>query len=346
MLINGALDEWEGDIVLRGALIPVSIGQLKVAGYQRGLLSDYKIGKLMEAIRKGRVPDIELSLRGLDFDEVKGVFHLKGDVYIVDGQQRIEAAKRLMRDVPGLLPHVGAIVHFGKDEEWERKHFNIVNLAQTKVSANVTLRNLRSDYQAAKVLYNLAHERGFVLSGKVSFEQKMSKSDLMSAVMFFQTIGMLHGHIGPGRAKGAVQMVEGLQKIMEITGRNTLMGNARRFFEVIDEAWNIQDIEYRSTAQHLRGAFLTALAKLFSEHFDFWDREKLVVDQKFINKLKKFPMNDPTVKTLTSSSGMAIEQLFYMLAEHIDSGKKWDSPYRLKRRTAPSVIAEVDDTEE
>ena len=66
-ILSGALDELnEGQIVLRGVIDPASLdGPIRPA-YQRDTLPTSTIEGLMEAFRNGsgRVPDVELAVRG------------------------------------------------------------------------------------------------------------------------------------------------------------------------------------------------------------------------------------------------------------------------------------------
>jgi len=338
-IINAALDEWEGDLVLRGSIAPESLPDLDIAEYQREVLSPAKIDRLKVAhLARVRFPDVELSNRGLSYKERGGVFFLADGVFVVDGQQRIVSAIQAMDERPDVLPHLGAVIHFGHDEAWERKRFEVLNLTQTKVSSNVTLRNLRHEVTVAQVIYRLSTaDKSFVLYGKVTYGQNPAKSDLLSAVMLFKTIGMLHSHIGPGRANNAKELTAGLEQIMTTTGRNTFINNVRLFFEVIDDAWGVQRVAYRRTAAHLKATFLTALARLFSEHEDFWAEETLQVSAPIIRKLAKFPMDDPTVMALASSGGKATDHLFHLLVEHVNSGKRTK---HLKRRNGVVTVSD------
>ena len=66
-IINAALDEWNGDILLRGVVDPSSLAHLKVDDYQREILPQSRIKELARAIKSGKVPDIELGMRGGSF---------------------------------------------------------------------------------------------------------------------------------------------------------------------------------------------------------------------------------------------------------------------------------------
>ena len=68
-VINAALDEVKIDqvgsqIVLRGVLDNDSLDLLQVSEYQREILPQSKIMDLIGAMKTGRVPDIELGMRG------------------------------------------------------------------------------------------------------------------------------------------------------------------------------------------------------------------------------------------------------------------------------------------
>src|SRR5580698_10049833 len=86
-------------IVLRGVLDPASLEELKVDEYQREPLPLSSLSRLWEALKNGEsLPDIELGMRGNDFDVDKNdtEFWLKGAVYIIDGQQRRNAALHIL----------------------------------------------------------------------------------------------------------------------------------------------------------------------------------------------------------------------------------------------------------
>lgn len=126
-IVSGALDELnERQIVLRGVIDPASLGGLLRPAYQRETLPKPTIEGLMEAFRNGsgRVPDVELAVRGQQYgcaDDQKGTYTITGDVYIIDGLQRISAARQCVYD--GGKPLIGAMIHFGTTEQWEGNDF-------------------------------------------------------------------------------------------------------------------------------------------------------------------------------------------------------------------------------
>lgn len=322
-IVNGALHDADDQIVLRGVIDPSSLSNLHIGPYQRETLQPAKIAKLMDAHRFGRVPDVELGMRGERFIERNGVFYLQDPVFIVDGQQRCTAANRLMQLEPSAAPCIGALIHFGTNERWERERFDILNLTQTKLSSNVTLRNLRHDYTVVDTLYKLTHDRTFVLNERVCWDQNMRRGQLISAVLFFKVVGMLHSHLGPGRSNNVVDLARGLQKIYDEIGKTTFVANVRAFFDTIDTCYGVKSVAYSSAAVQLRQVFMLALAKLFTEHTSFWkDESKFFVEAPLIRKLSMFPVTDPTVQSLASSSGKALDMLFTLFVEHVNSGKR------------------------
>ncbi len=322
-IINAALDETpQGDIILRGVVSADSLKLLKVDEYQREVLSTKKIAELKEALRTSSVPAITLGMRGESFVERDGSWYLYDDIYIIDGLQRVTGGLELLSEGAESQPHLGVEIHFATNEETERGMFSKLNISQTKLSSNVTLRNARNDVAAVNTLYRLTTEKAFVMNGHVCWSQSMKRGDLISAVTYVKTVAMLHSHAGPGRGTNAADLAKGLEKIMDNVGRTTLADNVRTFFDVIDQAWGVQRIAYRDSACYMRTNFLVELAKIFSDHTNFWDKDRLVVDRALIKKLSNFPISDPEVVRLASSSGAASEMLYILIVNHINSGKR------------------------
>lgn len=311
-----------GEIILRGVLDLSTLDNIMVAGYQREVLSGVKIDKLVRALRESTVPDIELSMRGEQFRETDSGVILIDGVYVVDGLQRISAAKKLLSNDPRAIAHIGVVVHFGRDEKWERDRFRVLNLTQTKLSPNVTLRNLSEENPAVDRLYKLSQTNTFALHRRISWQQNMPRHCLLTATVYVKTVGMLHSHIGPGRQNNVVQLSAGLEKIMANIGVQKFTGNTREFFHIIDAAWGIERIAYRSTAVHVKQTFLMALAKVFAEHENFWNNDRLNVDATTIRKLQSFPMSDPSVIQTAGATGKAIDLMFGMIVEHINAGRR------------------------
>jgi hypothetical protein len=98
----------------------------------------------------------------------------------------------------------------------------------------------------------------------------------------------------------------------------------------------------------MRGTFLSVLAKLLSDHHDFWtgdDDKRLFVEAPLKRKIAQFPISDPEVRHLAGSSGKAREILYLMLRDHINSGKRTK---HLKARSEALINfdEDKDDTED
>lgn len=331
-ILNGAMDlvEIDGEerLVIRGVIDPASLPQILTPVYQREILADGKVDVLKTAIKTSRVPDIDLGMRGFNVTELgDGRFLLQDDVYVIDGLQRSTAAKRLFAE--GTTPHLGAMVHVGTNEDWERKRFQALNVGQTGLHSNVILRNLAEENPSAKLVYTMTLSKTFVLHDKVCWGQNMRRNDLISAVLFYKVIGRLHSHLGPGRSDPRSLASSGIPKIIStVTGR-VFQSNVNTFFTFLNEAYDVLDVAYRQHAIALKASFLIALAGVISDHEDFWDGNKLVISADLRRKLATFPLLDPHVKGLAGSAGTAIQMLEMMLQQHIDSGKR---TRRLKRR--------------
>jgi len=322
-IFSGALDETpEKEIILRGVVDPSSFGLLKVDQYQREVLAPTKISKIKKGLRERRVPDIVLGMRGHRIRDTNEVIYLLDPVYIVDGLQRVTAAEQMMTETDGVVPHLGALVHFGTTEAFERELFDDLNIEQTTLSSNVTLRNWRSGYPVLEALYRLSGDRGFALKDQVCWNQNKKRSDLISAVTYIKVAAMLHSHAGPGRSSKAIEVADGLTKIMDNIGRQKMIENVRVFYDVVDQAWGIRRIVFRHGAPFIKSNFLMQLARVFSDHTNFWKDDLLTVERSLIVKLSQFPINDPEVGRLASSGGMAGELLYQLFVNHINSGKR------------------------
>lgn len=323
-IINGALDEWNGNIVVRGIVDPDSMDLLLVSDYQREVLPSSTIESLVKALEDGgRFPDIELGLRGGSFREKDGNVYLSDDVHIIDGLQRISAGKAFMKKGGENVPHIGAMVHFNTTEQWERERFRILNQDRTKLSPNILIRNLRHDLKAVEMLYNLSHDTDFVMRNKICWTQGMSRGQLITARTFCEVAALLHSHISPsGERSNITDLTKNIQRTMDIVGRNTMRKNLEDFFDIIDQCWGIKTIAYKEGATWLRSTFLACLTEVFSMHQDFWKEGRFVVESNLIRKIKLFEVQDPYVKELSGARGQAIKLLRGLMIEHINSGKR------------------------
>lgn len=340
-IVKADLDEDDRGYIVTGFVDPASLVHLKVDDYQREELSDTKIRTLMEALRESRVPTVELGMRGNEnaVDMRDDVFYLNADVYIVDGLQRATAAMRLLALDPTSNPRIQATIHLNTTFDWERKRFEVLNLGQTRVNGNVTLRNLRYDVEAIECLYKLTRSKSFVLHNRIAWEQNKKRGELISSITFAQSIGMLHSHIGPGRSKAGADLARGLQKIMDSTGKMTLQANTKLFYDTVNICWGIEAVVFRNTAVQLKTGFLLALAKMFSDHTNYWKGDKLVIDQQTLKKLGQFPMQDTTVVSLSGQGGKSTEYLSQLLADHVTKGRRAN---KLVRRSYGDEV-ELDD---
>lgn len=342
-IVSGALDETtEGEIVLRGVIDPVSLDGLLTPQYQREELRDSTIEKLVKALRnRKRFPDVDLAIRGEHYgctDDRKGTYTLTGPVYIVDGLQRITAARRLLRE--GGQPPIGAMLHFGTTEEWERGRFLDLNQNQKRVSPNVVLRDHAADYPVLKRLVQLCSDESFVLCQRISWQQFMRREELLTAVTFLKTTMRLHGRFGAGRNAGISNMCEALAPMAATVGSNMLVENVKTFFDLLDGAWGIRGILHKDRATHLRFGFLSALADVFCEYDTFWNGKALRIDRELKKKIAQFPLREPNIDAMARSGAGATSALLRrLIVDHINSGKRTrrldkPDPYRGGTRAA------------
>lgn len=328
-IVHGALDEDNGgDIFLRGRVAPESFIHLLADDYQREIAPLTSQGSIIAALKNGgALPDIELGMRGQSFSETQeGTFLLHDPVYIIDGLQRVSTAAHYLRTNPGANVRIGAKVRFSTTKEWERDQFRILNTARSKVSPNVILRNRREESRALLMLYGLTgNTRDFALHGRVSWSQKMARGEMLSALTFAKVVGTLHSHKAAGKSNNLDALVPALDRSMDIIGLQNMRDNIKHLFDVVDECWGIRRVEYRESAVVIRSQFLTVLARLLSDHTDFWrqpEEKKLFIEASLKKKFATFPIHDPQVMQLCGSAGKAHDLLYMLMVNHINSGKR------------------------
>ncbi len=327
-ILNGGLDDFKGDIIVRGSIDPRSLQDLMVDEYQREALPVTSLSSMLEALADEVVfPDVELGMRGHSVTEREGVFILKDPVYIVDGQQRVNAAIHFLRSNPDKPLRLGAMIHFGTTKAWERERFLATNTSRLKVSSNVILRNMRENSPAIQALYSLStRDERFVLKGRVCWNQRMTRGEFITATMLTKVAGRLMSHRAPGgRSSRTQELVPSLDRAINVFGVNIFRENIRTFFDLLDECWGIRRIQFRESAIYMRGTFLFVMAKLLCDHLDFWtkdDDRRLFVDASLRRKIGLFKINDPEIVRLASSAGKAHEMLYILMRDHINSGKR------------------------
>lgn len=319
---NAALDETEaGDIILRGVLDPESLFMLKVGEYQREVLKRSKITELMKAVKNKTVPDIDLGMRGGDYAEMKDCVYLYDDVYVIDGLQRVTAAKELSRTAE-FVPHLGAIVHFNTTEQTERDRFRMLNTTAARLSGNILLRNMRQDHTVIEMLYNLCMDSSFVLHDRICWGQAMQRHHLFTASTFTLVVATLHGTFGPGKGGAIRDRISSFQKTMNNVGRNIMRDNVKKYFDLVDECWHIRALAFRENAPFLRQSFQLVLASVLADHTNFWDGMKLEIDRSLRLKIAGFPITEQQIVQLSGSSGKSRILLYQILVNHINSGKR------------------------
>jgi hypothetical protein len=324
-LTHAALADKDGEIVLRGVLDPASLHLIQADDYQREVLPLSSLNSLIEAFSSNtsHIPDVSLGMRGGGYLDREGAFYLQDPVYVIDGLQRISAALYVLRSGKNTCPSLGATVYFNTTKEMERDLFRTLNVNRNRLSPNILIRNLRETNTAVEMLYNLCRDKSFVLYDRICWQQRMRRSELLTALMLLKLCGILHSTWGPGLSTKLQEAAASQQKTMTMVGRTTMRDNIKTLFEVIDGAWGIRSVAFREAASYLRGSFLMAVGYVMAHHRNFWDDNKrLVVSPDMRRKLATFPVNDPQVASLSSASGTARNLLYQLLVNHLNSGKR------------------------
>lgn len=341
-LFNAALDDAEespAGVVLRGALDMNSLHHLLHDDYQREAQPLSSQWRIIDALQKGsRLPDVDLGMRGDDFTTREGSFYLKDPVYIIDGVQRISTIIHFLNTNPDTPVRIGATVHLNTTKEWERERFHKLNNWRHKLSPNILLRNMRESNPGVMMLFRLSKDdKAFPLHNRVSWSQRMTRGELLTALTFAKAVAHLHGHKVSSHRSSVEETGEGLKKLIDLVGVQAVRENIRQFFDLIDSCWGIKSVQYKEGAIYMRGQFLFVLARLLSDHHDFWqdDTEKrLFINADLRRKISQFPIHDPEVCRLAGSSGSARQILYMLIRDHINKGK---TTKRLRARSSANM---------
>lgn len=339
-------DDDVGEIILRGQIDPDTLSALLVDDYQREVLPVKTINQIMEGFKAGgSVPDIDLGMRGHATRSNDEMYTLLNDVYIIDGQQRVNAARRFIQQ--GGVPRLGATIHFDTTREWEVQRFRILNADRIKVSPNVLVRNLRDQHVAVNELYNMCdNDRDFVMRGRVCWQQQKLRQQLLTVTTFMKSVGFLHMHLGPGGGNRVDELAQKIQRIYDRIGRLTFRHNVRAFYKMVDECWGISNVTYDG-ACYLKNTFLFTMARVISNHPVFWRDDKMFVDAQWMRKWQSFPIQDPTVLHISGAGGKANKYLYDMMIDHLNKGKRFKRlvPRKMVHEDLPEV-APIGITEE
>ena len=326
-IINPSIDDYENTVVIRGVVDNDSLQDLKIDFYQRELLPSKSRRQIANGLIAGdRLPDIVLGMRGDTFEMPSHTsLLLCAPVYIIDGRQRrdtiLEYSANLTKN-----PRLGAVIHLNTTPDWERQEFHKLNQFQSKVSPNILLRNNKEDHAAVATLYGLTTaDKNFVMYGLVSWQQNMLKGQLITASTLLVVMLMLHGHLNGFPSTGLARTVPASDKLISRVGLPIFRENVKAFFSLLDECWGIKRVTFRGGAPWLRQTMMVVIARLLSNHQIFWkqpDDKRLVIPYLLKNKLSKFPMNDPEIVRLASTSGAGRLTLYLHLLNHMNSGKR------------------------
>lgn len=329
-LHNAGLIERGSQINAHGWLDLESINLLRVDEYQREVLRGKAYTKLFKVAQEGAAfPDIMLGMRGqrIRFPKGASVCELLDPVYIVDGLQRVFALKSVAAAEPERAAQIriGAEVRFDTTKSTEQELFRVINTQRTPVSPNVILRNMREQHPSILTLYGLCHsDKNFALYERVCWNQRMSRQELLTALILTRASRTLHqaDHMLMGSGDKTSNLAPSLDAIMEDISMMQFRRNIGAFWDMVDACYGVRTVEYNQLASQLCGNFLVTLSRLLAVHENFWDGHKLVIDAAHRHRLASFPVQDPEVARLAGAGNATMPLLYAMMVEHMNKSKR------------------------
>lgn len=342
-LQRSSLEERGSDIVAHGWLDIEALQRLRVGDYQREIIEvrQGRRSSLLNAIdNKERLPDIMLGMRGESYTPRGQNMLLEDDVFIIDGLQRVSALRQFAAEYPERIGEllIGAEVRFNTTRDSEKNLFTILNTRRKAMSPNVILRNERNHSAGVATLFGLStSDKNHAMYGRVCWTQQMNRGELVSAASYAKVAITLHRHAAPGgrTISKLTNHPKQLDAMAAGAGMQNFRANLSTFYQVMDEVWGIRGIKYNDALTHTRFNFMAQLAGMFSDHEDFWDGNKLVIDAGQKAKLKTFPIDDPTIVRLAGSGTSVGHLLMRHLIDHMNKNKQVNRHLTTRRMAEP-----------
>ncbi|HEX6258044.1 MAG TPA: hypothetical protein VFZ48_01030 [Candidatus Saccharimonadales bacterium] len=316
----------EGDeFVLWGEIDPASLEELLIDTYQREVLPVTKIEDWKKSYAKGAVPEWDLGMRGDSFECLSDEELILNDpVFIVDGQQRREAAYAVMKLGGKVIIRV--TVRFNSTAEVERARFALLNNNRVKVSANIVVANLRFQLKFIDELYRLTGGDGnegdpsCMLAGRVTWKQRRNKSDFISSVTLVRLADELHRHLGyAGVTPSAQEAARNIDMVAEGLGYDVVIANLQTFFAALESKWELTKLENPGNSRACNASFLIGLARVLSAHSDFWsqDQRTLVIAKADMGRLHRYPVLDDSTRGLSNEASFVRD-----ISSHFNKGRE------------------------
>lgn len=318
--------------ILQGMLDARSLALLKCdndprTGYQRSVRPAQESGAralAQLACDRTQFAPLILGMRGQRFTSNENEYWLHDPVYEIDGQQRIDAALKALTH-SGIATDLSVQVFFDTTREWESEKFLALHSNRWALAPSLLLRNNRHKCEMLSSLYGLTlSEKAFCLHQRVCWTQRKLKSELISALSFSKAVCRLHAHVADtaaGSATTVPTILPALSALRDIVGMTTVRDNARTFFELVNDCWGLRDIESKRNQPQTRDTFLLALARVLSDHMNFWRcdekgrRNVLTVPRRLQERFKTFDLTNDEVIDATGSGGRAKNIVYWQMLD-------------------------------
>jgi hypothetical protein len=313
-------------VVIRGELEPATLSNLEVDWYQRGKVPANKIRELMDGIERNaeNFPDLTIGMRGTQHDVTNTDVLLHDPTYIIDGLQRWTACIMLMDK--GLLPYLGCKVFLSSDIDFELRMFRDLNSKRTSMSASVLLRNEKEYSRVAGTLWGTSRDKLFALADRVAWDQQVDRKlggDLLRGISLLDIMVSLHAHFPSAIvSRGAVlKRLYSVEKFIDNIGLQRARENLIAFFDVVDSVWGIRNSQIKYSETFMTPGWLLTLARVFSDHREFWRESELSVSVPFIRDMKRIRRDDPKLEMLARGNNTGREMLNTAFVDIINKGK-------------------------
>lgn len=290
-----------------------SLDRIQIPSYQREEIPKQIEKVFVSAQKLEPIPPIELCVRtkNWDIDARSRIMLIEDPVYIIDGQQRKCAMQKVFREgMNDIVPRLRATVFLGSNETWESDRFNVLNFDPIKVSPSVFMKNQSLRMPSIAMLYCLTQTREHCLFNKVQWSQAKQRQNIFTSLIYGSAVAcMLAGREIKSTKNDLPRKLEELRLQY---GDDNFKQNARIMFEIYNEIWKIDSFTYADKVIQVKGNFVRAFGMFLGMHNEFWrengNSRVLMVENRIIEKLKRFPIEERMTQAVFESTKLAVQE--------------------------------------
>jgi hypothetical protein len=170
------------------------------------------------------------------------------------------------------------------------------------------------------MLYTLTQTREHALYGKVQWSQAKQRQNIFTSLIYGSAVASMLAGREVRSTKN--ELPKRLEELRLQFGDDNFKNNARIMFDIYNEIWNVNSFTVADKVIQVKGNFVRAFGLFLGMHDRFW-RESgpskvLMVDNRVIEKLKRFPVNERMTQAVFESTKLAVQEGARLFTSFVD----------------------------